>query len=217
LEAQPPAGDPERTIIVPGVGRLTVEPDLATIRLGVAITRPTATEAREAAAAIMTSVIDALVATGIERRDLRTTLVGLSPITDYSPERGPRVTGYQLTNTVEATVRQLPAAGAVIDAALAAGATSLDGLDFRLEDRTGPEAAARRAAVDDARRRADVLAEAAGVRLGPVVGIVEGPRGGVPIPRGGRGPLAMTAEADTPIEAGSQELVVSVVVTFSID
>jgi uncharacterized protein YggE len=202
---------------VPGVGRRTVEPDLATIRLGVAVIRPTATAAREAAAATMTSVIDAIIATGVERRDVRTTLVGLSPITDYSPERGPRVTGYQLANTVEATVRDLPGVGALIDAALGAGATSLDGLAFRLEDPSEAEAAARRAAVEDARGRATVLAEAAGVRVGPVVGIVEDQRGFIPFPRGGQAMYAMTAEADTPIEAGSQELVVSVVVTFSID
>ena len=165
----------------------------------------------------MTSVIDAIVATRVERRDVRTTLVGLSPVTDYSPERGPRVTGYQLTNTVEATVRNLPAVGALIDAALGAGATSLDGLAFRLEDPSEPEAAARRAAVEDARGRATVLAEAAGIRVGAVVGILEEQRwGSIPFSRGGQALYAMAAEASTPIEAGSQEIAVSVIVSFAI-
>ena len=170
---------PDRTIVVPGLGRQTVVPDVATIRLGVAITRPTAADARDAAGTIMTAVLDAVTAAGVERRDLRTSLVGLGPITDYSSERGPRVTGYQLTNVVEMTVRDLASAGRIVDAGLSAGASSLDGLDFRLEDPTDAQGHARRAAVDDARSRAATLAAAAGVTLGGVIGIVEG---GPPVP-----------------------------------
>jgi uncharacterized protein YggE len=209
------------TIIAPGTGRTMVEPDIATVRLGVTIVRPTATEAREAAATTMSAVLEAVAASGVERRDVRTTLVGLNPVTDYSSERGPRVTGYQVANTVEITVRDLASAGELIDAGLRAGASSLDGLEFRLDDPSTAEDAARRAAVDDARRRAAVLAEAAGVSVGRVVGIVEGGgRPPLPFAAGGTsGMLAMkSAEAaDTPVEAGSQEVAVSVVVTFAID
>lgn len=207
----------DESIVVPGRGRVTVEPDLASVRLGVAITRPTATEARETAAATMTAILETMAAAGVERRDLRTALVGLNPVTDYSSERGPRVTGYQLTNTVEVTVRALATVGAVIDAGLAAGATSLDGLDFRLADPTAAETEARQAAVGDARRRAETLASAAGRTLGPISAIVEGlapPVG--PFPRGPIAAMAMKAEADTPVEAGSQDVVVSVVVTFAL-
>jgi hypothetical protein len=208
----------EETIIVPGRGHVTVEPDQASVRLGVAVTRPTATEAREAAATTMTAILAAVAATGVERKDLRTALVGLNPVTDYSSERGPRVTGYQLTNTVEVTVRALATVGAVIDAGLAAGATSLDGLDFRLADPTAAESEARQAAVVDARRRAETLAAAAGRTLGTVIGLVEGQQPPVgPFPRGPIAAMAMKAEADTPVEAGSQEVVVSIVVTFALD
>jgi uncharacterized protein YggE len=205
-----------RTIVVPGVGRISVQPDVATIRLGVAITRPTAAAAREAAAATMTAILDAVAHAGVDRHDLRTSLVGLGPIMDYSSERGPQVTGYQLTNTVEVTVRDLASAGAVIDAGLSAGASSLDGLAFRLEDPTGAEAEARVAAVNDARARATTLAQAAGVTVGQVVGIVEGDRPGPMFEHAGMG-MALKAAADTPIEAGTQEIAVSVVVTFAID
>lgn len=204
------------TIVAPGIGRVTVEPDVATTRLGVVLVRPTAAEVRTAAATTMSAVLDAIAGLGVARRDMRTSLVGLAPLTDYSAERGPRVTGYQLTNTVEVTVRDLASAGAVIDAGLSAGASSLDGLEFRLEDPTAARDRARRAAVDDARTRAGSLADAARVRLGSVVGIVEGTR---PLPEfehGGTAGLALKASADTPIEAGTQEIVVSVVVTFLI-
>jgi hypothetical protein len=212
-------GEPRaRTISVPGIGRLTVEPDVATVRLGVSIVRPTAAAAREAAATTMTTILDAVRIAGVERRDLRTALVGLNPVTDYSSERGPRVTGYQVTNTVQVTVRDLAAAGSVIDAGLAAGASSLDGLEFRLDDPTAAEAAARRAAVEDARRRAEAIASAAGVALGDVLTVVEGGRapGPIPFPGGVRG-LAMKAEAaDTPVESGTEEIAISVSVTFAI-
>ena len=207
----------DRTIVAPGVGRLTVEPDLATIRLGVAITRPTASAARESAAKTMTEILDAIAATGVARRDLRTSLVGLSPITDYSSERGPQVTGYQMTNAVEVTVRDLTSTGAVIDAGLSAGASTLDGLDFRLDDPTAADEEARRAAVADARARAATLADAAGVVLGPVVAIAEGGQPAIPMfEHAGVAGMALKAAGDTPIEAGTYEIVVSVVVTFQI-
>ena len=208
----------DQTIVVPGTGRVTVEPDIASIRLGVALVRPTATEAREAAATTMAAIITALTAAAVDRRDLRTALVGLSPVTDYSSERGPQVTGYQLSNAVDVTVRSLPTVGAVIDAGLAAGATSLDSLDVRLADPSGAETEARGAAVADARRRAETLAKAAGRSLGTVVGIVEGQPPVAPFPRHPIAAMALrAADAETPVEGGTQEVVVSIVVTYLLD
>ena len=86
---------PRGTITVPGRGTVRIDPDVATIRLGVVVVRPTAADARTAAASTMGSVIGALTGGGVERRDLRTTLVGLDAVRDYSSESGPRVTGYQ--------------------------------------------------------------------------------------------------------------------------
>ena len=207
----------DQAIVVPGIGRVTVEPDVASIRLGVAVVRPTATATREDAASVMTAVISALAAAGIERRDLRTALVGLSPVTDYSSERGPQVTGYQLSNAVDITVRNLPTVGAVIDAGLGAGATSLDALGVRIADPSGPATKARGAAVADARRRAETLAEAAGRSLGAVIGIVEGQVPGGPFPPRPMAAMALKAEAETPIEGGTQDIVVLIVVTYALD
>jgi uncharacterized protein YggE len=139
-------------------------------------------------------------------------------VTDYSSEKGPRVTGYQAANSVSVTVRELASTGSLIDAALAAGATSMDGLDFHVDDPSAAEEKARQLAIADARRRAATIAEAAGVRLGAVIGVVEGERGGGPLPYPVGRMMALKAEAaDTPVEAGSQEIVVSVSVAFSIE
>src|SRR4051794_2533223 len=182
-------------ITVPGRGAVRVDPDVATIRLGVVLVRPTAGGARSAAASAMQAVLESLDAGGVKRADLRTSLVGLDAVRDYSGEGGPRVTGYQLTNTVEATVREVATVGALIDAALAAGATSLDGLAFRLADPTEALSEARRRAVADARARATMLAAEAGVTLGSVVAINEGGQ----LPPGGPRPMEamrMKAAAD---------------------
>lgn len=207
----------KRSISVPGVGRVSIQPDIATLRLGVLLVRQTAAAARESAAASMTAVIDALSAAGVARKDLRTALLSLSPVTDYSPETGPRVTGYQAANSLAVTVRDLSSAGSLVDAALAAGATSMDGLDFSVDDPSAPEDEARKLAMADARRRAQTIADAAGVKLGNVTGVVEGERGG-PVPFPALRAVAFKAEAaDTPVEAGSQEIVVSVTVAYAIE
>jgi uncharacterized protein YggE len=205
-------------IVVPGHGAVRVEPNVADIRLGVVTVRPTAGEARAVAATAMEAVVGALRDGGVERRDLRTNLLSLDAVRDYS-DGSQRITGYQLSNTVEATIRAIERTGLLIDAALAAGATSLDGLTFRLDDPTDALAEARRLAVADARRRAETLAAEAGVALGRVAGISEGGGFAPGPPR----PVAMfrakAAEADaaTPVEAGTSELTIDVTVEFAID
>ena len=205
------------TITVPGRGSVRVDPDVALIRLGVVVVRSTASHARAIAASTMEAVVDALIEGGVDRRDLRTTLVGLDAVRDYSGESAPRITGYQLTNTLEATVRSVDRVGALIDAALEAGATSMDGLTFVLADPTAALADARRLAMADARRRAETLAAEAGVAVGRVVEIVEGG----PLPPGPPRPLAemqlKAADVATPVEGGASDLDVSVTVSFDID
>lgn len=214
-DVSPAAREPHPSITVPGHGSVRVAPDVADLRLGVVSIRPTAADARSAAAATMQAILDALTAAGVARQDLRTTLVGLDVVRDYSSGSGPTVTGYQMSNTVEALVRVIDTVGGVIDAALAAGATTMDGLAFRVADPTPALAEARRLAVADARAQADTLAREAGVALGPVLSIVEG--GVVPGPRPFM-ELRMAAAADvaTPVEAGTSQLAISVTVTFAI-
>lgn len=211
------ASPAHRTITVPGLGSVRVEPDVADLRLGVVSIRPTAAAARLAAAETTQALLAALLAAGVEWRDLRTALVGLDAVRDYSSPSGPTVTGYQMTNTVEATVRVIDTVGGAVDATLAAGATSMDGLAFRVADPTAALAEARRLAVADARGRAMTLAAEAGVTLGPVEAIREG---GALAP-GPPHPVAefrmkATGDASTPVEAGTSELTIPVTVTFLI-
>ncbi len=206
---------PAGTIVVSGTGRVAVQPDVADLRLGIAISRPTVRDARAAAAEAMTAVLAAIEGAGVARADVRTTLLSVAPRYDYRDNEGPRLVGYDLANVVEVTVRELDALGSVIDGALEAGATSLDGLSFRLDDPREAERTARTSAVAVARSRAEVLAAAAGVTIAGVADIVEaGPPSAGPMPKAAR--MALAADSATPVEAGTTEIAVSVTVTFRI-
>ena len=158
-----PAVAPEHTISVNGLGRVTVVPDVADVSVGVSLTRTTVRDAQAAAATAMTAVIAALHKAGVADKDIQTTSLSLQPVYDYSVNgNAPKLTGYQIANTVQATVRDLGTISDVIDGALAAGATTLNGITFRVDDPSAAEAQARVAAMQDARAKADALARVAG-------------------------------------------------------
>jgi uncharacterized protein len=201
------------TIVVSGTGHVAVVPDVAELRLGVAVSRPSVVAARAAAAETMTAILDAVTSAGVARRDVRTTLLSVQPRYDFRDNKAPTLVGYDLNNIVEVTARDLAQLGAIVDAALSAGATSLDGLTFRVDDPREAERAARIAAVDEARSRAEVLADAAGVEIAGVADVVEGmPPPAWPLPKAAR--MMQAADAGTPVEAGTTEIAVTVTVTF---
>ena len=206
----------KRTITVPGQGTVVVEPDVASLRLGVNVIAETARAARESAATTMKEVLDAVLKTGVARRDVRTSLVSLNPQLDYGKGGTPRITGYQLQNAVSVTLRNLARAGELIDAALGAGASTLDSLDFRIEDPRPATEKARVAAMDDARARATALARAAGAKLGDVISVAESEGFAPPVPFPAARMAAMAKDVSTPVESGTQELSVALTVTFAL-
>ncbi len=203
------------TIVVSGTGRVAVQPDVAELRLGVSINRPTVDAARSEAAGTMEAILGAVETAGVPRRDVRTSLLSVQPRYDYRDGKAPTLTGYELSNIVEVTVRDLAKLGATIDGTLAAGATSMDSLSFRVADPAPAEREARLLAMGAARARADVLAEAAGLTIVSVSDIVEGGpvRPPTPFPKGERMMMA-AADVATPVEAGALEVEVAVTVTY---
>lgn len=209
------SADPnEGSIVVTGTGRVALAPDVADLRLGVTVARPTVDAARRDAATTMDAILAAVDAAGVPRRDVRTSLLSVQPRYDYRDGKPPTLTGYELANVVEVTVRDLARLGDVVDGTLGAGATSMDGLSFRVADPAPAEREARVLAMAAARARADVLAEAAGLRILGVSSVVEGgaasPR---PFMKAERMMLA-AADASTPVESGALEVAVSVTVDY---
>jgi uncharacterized protein YggE len=206
---------PEHTITVTGIGRVILTPDVADLRLGVNITRPTATQARADAAAAMTKVVDAIKKAGIPEKDIKTSTLSLQPVYDYSTKSQGQLTGFQVMNIVSVTSHDVSKVGDLVDAAVAAGATSVDGVTFRVEDETKAEGQARTAAVTDAKAKADALAAAAGVTISGVSSISE-TSSGMPYPM----PYAAAAPArdamSTPVQPGTTEIDITVTVVYRI-
>ena len=197
-------------IAVSGTGRTTRPADLARAVFVAEAARETAAEARAAAAGIADAVLAAIRGAGVADADVQTAGLDLSPSWEHDGNRMVR-TGFTVTNRIGVTVRDLEIVGRVLDAGLEAGATGLDGVTFALADPRGPEMEARRAAVEDARARAETIAAAAGGTLGALRSVAEGVEAG-PSPR----PIAKLAafaaadSAATPVLPGVVEVAVSV-------
>jgi uncharacterized protein len=219
LAVDPSTTAPEHTISVSGTGTMTLKPDVADLHLGVLVSRSTVKAAQAEAAGAMTKVIAALKALGIADKDIQTSNVSLQPTYDYSANSNPpRLTGYQMSNSVTVTVRDLAKLGDAIDNSLTAGATSLDGVTFRVDDQTSAEAQARQAAMAEAKSKADTLASAAGVSIGGVASISETSAPlPYPIMYNGAAPAAGdSAKVATPIQTGTTDVTITVAVVYLI-
>jgi len=208
---------PEHTISVTGTGRVTTVPDVADVSVGVSLTRTTVKDAQAAAATAMQAVIAAIKSAGVADKDIQTTQLSLQPVYDYSPDgSAPKLTGYQIVNTVQATVRNLDTISNVIDGALAVGATTLNGITFRVDDPSAALAQARLLAMKNARATADALAGAAGVTIIGVQSITE-QSSNPPVPVAYPAAAgAKAADLSTPVQVGTNEVDDSVSVVYLI-
>jgi uncharacterized protein YggE len=202
-------------ITVLGVGLAVRAPDLAQVTLGVEVTEAMAADAQARASERMTAVIDAVRGAGVAARDVATARISLGPSWDYAGA-SPRMTGYTATQTLAVRVRELGALGGVIDAAVRAGAATVEAVSLEVADSAAALAEARDAAMADAIARATALARAAGVSLGRAIAIREGVGGGgMPVPMFKAARMEL-ADAAPPIEAGETELRVELEVVFAI-
>jgi uncharacterized protein len=196
-------------ITVTGVGRVNTVPDEAEFSLGITTEGRTAAGALAANSTRMRELIEALKAAGVAERDIQTRDVSVG--SDYD-EAG-RSDDFVASNTVSVLIRDLDRAGAVLDAAAQAGANNVYGPSLTRSNREGLEAKALEDAVANARKRAETLADAAGVELGAVTAISEA-AAAMPGPMEFR---ALDAASSPPIEKGTQEIQATVTVTFAIE
>ncbi|MDO9527058.1 MAG: SIMPL domain-containing protein [Gemmobacter sp.] len=207
--------DTRSKMTVTGEGRVDSAPDMAVITLGVA------TEAQTAAAALsenstrLAAVLDRLRASGIADRDLQTSGLNLGPQMEYAEGRAPRIIGYAASNNLTVRVRDLSALGGVLDTAVSDGANTFNGLTFGLSDPMPALDGARTAAVADARRKAQMIADAAGVRLGDVIDISESVNSGGPAPMFRDSKLAMAESV--PVAGGEVSHSVNVSITWELN
>jgi uncharacterized protein len=203
-------------ITVTGRGEAAVAPDTALVRLGAETRRPTLAEATTEVAQRMTTVLERVKALGVSDKDIATVRYSVEPIQPpRSPETEPaRIVGYRVSNVVQLKVREVAAAGRVVDAAVAAGANLILGVSFTREDRMAAEAAARERAVASARAAASELARAAGVSLGRLLSLREG----IPTrPVADGFAVARATVGPGPIEAGELHISVTVEARYAIE
>jgi uncharacterized protein YggE len=206
------AGGAETTaggITVTGVGTVASVPDEASFTIGVQTQGSTAREALAANSQQIRRVIDAVKAAGVEKSDIKTQDVSVSA--NYADEG--RIDGYSARNSVLVTIHDLSEAGTILDAASNAGANEVYGPMLSRSDEDALQAKALRDAVSNARKKAESLADAAGVRLGRVTAMTEGFAGG---PQPYYESAVRLAKADAPIEPGTQDTQATVTVTFAI-
>jgi uncharacterized protein YggE len=197
-----------RTLTVVGSGSAETVPDTAGFSFGVLTRAATASAAQSANTAAASKLVDALKQAGVAAADLRTEQVSLQPRYD---DKGEKILGYEAQNTVSATVRGVQRAGAVVDAAVAAGAGQVSGPTLTSAARDALYRQALAAAYADAKAKADTLAAKAGATAGPAVQMSEQ---GASQPQ----PLAASRAADVgqKIEPGTEEIDAQLTVTFAL-
>lgn len=203
-------------IAVSGTGEVYGTPDTLQMRFGVSVLRPTVEQAVGDAAALADELISSLGSAGVAADDIQTANYSINPEYDYSSDQR-RLIGYRVDNTVVAKIRDLDSAGSVIDATVASVGNEIQvsGVSFSIEDDTELVAAARTAAWDDALAKAQQLATLAGIELGEAVMISESFSSAAPLPVYRDFAAADEAVFDTPIEAGQQQVAVTLQVRFA--
>ena len=229
-------------IWVTGQGTVSVVPDVANLTMGVQVQATTVTEALNQAAQSANAVISAIKAKGVADQDIQTQGYNISPVygqsiipqppitvkppvTGTSPTATPAepaitypgqsvIVGYEVTNTISITIRNIGNAAAIIDSAAQAGgnATRVQGIYFSISDPTKYNTQARALAVADAKSKAQQLATGAGVTLGPAIYISENQGYVYPVYASG----AAVPSASTPISPGQTQISISVQIVFSI-
>lgn len=204
------------TITVQGIGNVKVDSDRAGISLGV---RETATEVMTAQSMVnerISAIVEVLKDMGLTEDAISTNGIGIYP--NYNYDDGETIIGYTAYNNIYLTVMDVNKTGAYIDAAFASGANSLDYVEFSANQTEEADAKALALAVESAREKAQIIADAAGVKLGDIVEIHEDAN----MSFGGNGIYVRNApEADagsgTDVMASKQTITAAVNITFALE
>jgi uncharacterized protein YggE len=200
--------EPTRTLTVVGEGTALAEPDVAWINVGVETLASTATEAIRENDNKMAKVDAKLQELGIPDQDIQTSAYSINPEYNSQQDQPGQITGYRASNVVRVTIHDLEEVGSILDQATQAGADTINGISFGVEDQAELQAEARAEAMADAQARAVDLARLSGLQLGGVVSInEEGSDGPVPI--------ANAVRAAPSIQPGQLEIHSRIQVTYA--
>ena len=206
-------------IWVTGWGEVMAVPDLALLSLGIEARAGTVSEAQAQASEVMDKVMEALKDNGVAEKDIQTQRFSIYPITRWDKDaEKEEIIGYRVTNMVLSKIRELDNAGAIIDAVAHAGGdyTRIQDISFTIDDPTPYYEEARTNALEDARNKAEQMANLTGVKLGRPTYISEG---AIYIPTITRGLYETDAPVPapvTPISPGEMKITLNVQVAYAI-
>lgn len=204
-----------RRMTLTGTGIVLVAPDMATINLGVSSFDEKASQAMQQNSSAMARIFKSLKEANIEPRDIQTSQLSLNPRWEHRSNSQPRIIGYEALHTLMVRVRALPSVGSVLDVLTKLGANRINSISFGIQKPRPHQDDARRAAVRDARAKAELYAEAAGIELGQILSLSE--NGGVQRPQPmARMEMAMAASDAVPIAEGELGIRSNVTIVFEI-
>lgn len=210
------------TISVSAEGTATAVPDMAIVNLVVLREADTAREALDANTAAMTEVLNALKDEGIEDRDLQTTDFSIQPRWVYPKDNDgsqtPKIAGYQVSNGLTVRIRDLKRLGDILDTSVTLGVNQGGQIAFTNDKPDETVSQARKDAVTKAKKKAEEMAGAAGVKLGRITSMSEQSYSNPPMPMGRMDMMKVQAEsAPVPVAAGENQYSVSVSMTFELE
>ncbi len=211
-------GQQQTGLSASGTGEVYATPDISVVTLGVEAEAKTVADAQKQASEAMSAVMSALTTNGIANKDVQTTNYSIQPVWNYSTSKdgiSQRILeGYQVSNTVNVTIRNVDNTGTIIDAVAVAGGdlTRVNNISFTVENPKPYNDQARALAIKDAMDKAQQMATGAGVSLGKLLNISES-GGSVPVPM----VYKEASGSGTSISAGQLDISVSVQVVYAIE
>ncbi len=163
----------ETKITVSGTGEVLVSADTAVITIGVRVQDKDVMNAQRRANETVAAIREALIREGVPETDINTDYISLYAIYDYREDSGEEIAGYNASSTLAIRTTDMARVGDYIDVCFGAGANTLEGVTFSASDTSAAQEKAMRAAVGDARRKAEVLASAEGLEIKKVESMSE--------------------------------------------
>lgn len=163
----------DRTVTVTGTGETLVTADTAVVSVGVTVRKADALEAQSGANEVIASIRAALIGAGFSEEDISTGYINLFAVYDYVRDVE-QITAYSASSTLAVKVTDMGRVGEAIDLAFGAGANTLEGVSFSVSDDSAARAESLKAAVEDAKEKAAILAEAAGLGEIEIESVQEG-------------------------------------------
>lgn len=206
------------TVTMSAEGKVTSKPDTATISFSVVTQGRQAEDVQKENDKKMTKVIEFLKSQGVAESDIQTSGYNLYPQYNYNVAQGdaPSITGYSLNQQITAKIRELEKVSGITGGLTGQGVNQIDNVSFYIDDPDRLKGEARQQAVEKAKEKARELARGLEVRLGKVVSFSESDQSGGPYPlyRGYEGGYG--GGGGSPVQAGTQDIIVSVTLTFEL-